>query len=187
MATLTMMLSIILFQFLLLVGRISAWNENPNRQNALVELASSRKLTTYALYNLDSFSVRFLTGNTEELQQARALAQKTKTVSDMGRQWILVSETGGISSSLSYPLRTETQDFLYIGFQNLMDDWLLELSGGPDGQNDLSYRDTGNRRLQGQVYNLDGGDSTGEQDYNTIGTTPTLDSTASGTCQALPL
>ena len=101
----------------------------------------------------------------------------------MGRQWILVSETGGISSSLSYPLRTETQDFLYIGFQNLMDNWLLELNGGPDGQNDLSYRDTGNRRLEsteGQVYNLDGGDSTGEQDYNTIGTTPTLDSTASG-------
>ncbi len=148
--------------------------------NGAPSLEEQRKLSVYALYNLDKFNVRFLTAKTAELERARSSAanyQKGRT--GIGDQWIMVSETGGLQSSLSYPFRTLTQEFLYIGFQNLVDDWILELSGGPDGDNDLSYRnitnDNGNRFLQidegpeGQVYNIDGGDSTGEEDYNDIG------------------
>ena len=142
-----------------------------------LNLEEHRKLSVYALYNLDKFNVRFLTAKTDELERASA---NQKGGSDIGNQWTLVSETGGVQSSLSYPLRTVTQEFLYVGFQNLIDDWMLELSGGPDGDNDLSYRNVTNggnglRLLQiaegpqGQVYNIDSGDSTGEEDYNDIG------------------
>ena len=157
-----------------------------------------RKLAVYALYNLDPFTVRFSTRKTAELDDARsaaALAAASKDTAEedtIGDSWTLVSETGGLESSLSYPMRILTQDFLYLGFQNLIDDWLLELSGGPDyGNNDLTYRnktatetttnnennnndgDFNNRLLQAtftklapEVFNIDGGDSTGEQDYN---------------------
>jgi len=154
-----------------------------------------RGLAVYALYNLDKFSVRFTTARTTELERVHSsLALDQETKGGVGAPWTLVSETGGLESSLSYPMRILTQEFLYLGFQNLIDDWLLELSGGPDyGNNDLSYRnktatetttettnnnnnngDFNNRLLQAtftklttEVFNIDGGDSTGEQDYNT--------------------
>ena len=142
-----------------------------------------RKLSLYALYNLDKFSVRFFTGRTAELERIRSSAtlDKDAGAGDIGDGWVLVSETGGLRSSLSYPIRSVTQDFLFIAFQNLVDDWLLELSGGPDGNNDISYHtnttynngDLSNRFLRTrakhrivQAVNIAGGDSTGEEDYN---------------------
>mmetsp|Transcript_7512 Transcript_7512/g.18489 ORF Transcript_7512/g.18489 Transcript_7512/m.18489 type:complete len:1412 (-) Transcript_7512:120-4355(-) len=142
-----------------------------------------RKLSLYALYNLDKFSVRFVTGRTAELDRVRNSATLNKDASDgdLGEGWMLVSETGGLQSSLSYPIRSVTQDFLYLAFQNLVDDWLLELSGGPDGNNDVSHHSTntnnngdknnrwlatGTKHRSVQVVDIAGGDSTGEEDYN---------------------
>jgi len=84
----------------------------------------------YALYNLNKFTVRFATKRTEAVDRAYesaiGQAEERSFASSSSSSWILLSETGGRGSSLSYPLRSTTQDFLYMGFQNLMDGWILD-------------------------------------------------------------
>jgi hypothetical protein len=184
---------LVILSLLLFAGRSTAFEkvvvaEQPRPLERSLE--DDRDLGVYALYNLDQFSVRFTTTRSAELDRAvSSIALSKESRGDIGAAWMLISETGGLESSLSYPIRSVTQDFLYIGFQNLIDDWILELNGGPDGNTNGSYQNNegdGNNRVRfrllkkeadspkekpdssiGEVVNIDGGDSTGEQDYNT--------------------
>lgn len=81
---------------------------------AAANTSNSRDLAVYALYNIPSFALTFTTSETTELKQ----------VLDGNENELpyLISETDKINSSLSFPIRTTTQDFLLEQFQqHIMD------------------------------------------------------------------
>jgi hypothetical protein len=71
-------------------------------------------LAVYALYNFPPFAVTFSTYETEELRAATATQDGSSYES---YSQYLISETGQHDSSLSYPIRSITQDFLLEQFQ----------------------------------------------------------------------
>lgn len=141
-----------------------------NDNNHHRQLSSS----VYAIYNLDAFAVTFDTVNTDELQVAYrdALGNGTTTGASSSSSSstppprTLVSETGKVQSSLSYPLRSITQDFLFDGFQALIDVWeeqggesVFTVTTGSMGDTDDEEDDTGSSAVP---YIPEGGESTGE-------------------------
>eukprot|EP00529_Nitzschia_sp_RCC80_P007825 CAMPEP_0113522832 /NCGR_PEP_ID=MMETSP0014_2-20120614/45396_1 /TAXON_ID=2857 /ORGANISM="Nitzschia sp." /LENGTH=1395 /DNA_ID=CAMNT_0000420909 /DNA_START=327 /DNA_END=4514 /DNA_ORIENTATION=+ /assembly_acc=CAM_ASM_000159 len=98
---------------------------------------SRRSLAVYALYNLNPFAVTFTTLATEELLDAYRSATTTTTtsssssvLSSTSTTATLVSSTGSEDSSLSYPLREVTQQYIQQGFQSFIEEWRRRLASG---------------------------------------------------------
>eukprot|EP00934_Nitzschia_sp_Nitz4_P001025 Nitzschia sp. Nitz4//scaffold5_size260463//91278//94320//NITZ4_000970-RA/size260463-augustus-gene-0.8-mRNA-1//1//CDS//3329555304//1025//frame0 len=102
--------------FTLLFGLGKATLRSPETQTAgnSVGTDTQRDLAVYALYNVPPFAVTFQTQHTAALETALQQLQNgtSTTRTSANTNGVLISETNGKDSSLSYPIRTITQSFL---------------------------------------------------------------------------
>lgn len=93
-------------------------------QSSHAQHDNHRMLEVYALYSLPIVEVTLMTVWTEALEQALQLATTDVDQDDNNRNgMILLSQTSAKDSSLSFPFRTATQEYLYEGFQTLISEW----------------------------------------------------------------